>query len=137
MRDHHRNLTVEHIKGIAALGGVIGIPAAIPSFIDPDDPTIGSVVDHIEHVANIVGIDHVGVGADFVREYFDEAYATYPDIRMAGEDVRATIEGLETPAGMPNLTEALNGRGITGEDLRKVLGENFLRVFREVMGVGS
>lgn len=137
MRDHHRNLTVEHIKGIAALGGMIGIPAAIPSFIDPDNPTIGSVIDHVEHVASTVGIDHVGIGADFVREYFDEAYATYPEILMEGEDVRATIEGLETPAGMPTLIEALTERGFTGEDLRKVLGENFLRVFREVMGVGS
>lgn len=137
MRDHHRNLSVEHIKGIAALGGVIGIPAAIPSFIDPDNPTIDSVVDHIEHIATTVGVDHVGIGADFVREYFDEVYPTYEDIRIAGEDARATIEDLESPAGMPKLIEVLAARGFSDEELRKILGENFLRVFREVMGVGS
>ena len=136
MRDHHRNLSVEHIKGIAALRGVIGIPAAIPSFISPDKPTVDSVVDHIEHIANTVGIDHVGIGADYVREYFDEVYPTYEDIRIAGEDVRATIEGLESPAGMPRLIEALAARGFSDEEMRKILGENFLRVFREVMGVG-
>ena len=136
MQDHHRNLSVEHIKGIAALGGVIGIPAAIPAFIDPDNPTIDSVVDHIEHIANTVGIDHVGIGADYVREYFDEVYPTYEDIRIEGADIRATIEGLDSPAGMPLLIEALAARGFSGEELRKIVGENFLRVFREVVGVG-
>ena len=137
MRDHHRNLSVEHIKGIAALGGVIGVPAAIPGFIDPRNPTIDSVVDHIEHIAHTVGIDHVGIGADYIREYFDEVYATYEDIRVEGEDVRATVEGLESPAGMPRVIDALTQRGFTTEDLRKVLGENLLRVFREVMGIES
>lgn len=137
MRDHHRNLNIEHIKGIAALGGVIGIPAAIPSFIDPAHPTIESVVDHIEHIANTVGIDHVGIGADYVREYFDEVYPTYEDIRIAGEDVRATIEGLGSPAGMPRLIEGLHARGFSDEESSKILGDNFLRVFREVMGVGA
>lgn len=137
LRDHHRNLSEEHIKGIAALGGVIGIPVGIPAFIDPDRPTIERVVDHIAHVADSVGIDHVGVGADFVREYFDEVYATYPEIIAVGEDVRATIEGLESPLGIPRLADALETRGISGDDLHKVLGGNLLRVFREVMGVGG
>ena len=137
LRDHHRNLSEEHIKGIAALGGVIGIPAGIPSFIDPQNPTIDSVIDHIEYVIDTVGIDHVGIGADFVREYFDEVYATYPEIVHLGEDARATIQGLEEPAGMPALIGRLEERGIQGDDLSKVLGGNFLRVFREVMGVAA
>ncbi|HWC14242.1 MAG TPA: membrane dipeptidase [Actinomycetota bacterium] len=137
MRDHHRNLSVEHIKAIAALEGVIGIPAAIPSFIDPEVPTVNSVVDHIEHIATTVGVDAVGIGADFVREYFDEVYPTYEDIRIAGEDVRATIEGFDSPAGLPKLINALEARGFSDDDMRKILGGNFLRVFREVIGVSS
>ena len=136
VRDHHRNLSPEHVKGIAALGGVIGIPVAIPAFIDPEKPTIDSVVDHILHIVETVGIDHVGIGADFVREYLDEVYPTYPEIVIAGMDARATIDGLESPAEMPALVENLARRGLNDEELRKVLGENFLRVFREVMGVG-
>jgi membrane dipeptidase len=135
--DHHRNITDEHAKGIAALGGVIGVPAAIPFFIDSDRPTIDRVVDHVEHIAGIVGIDHVGIGADFIREYIDEAYPTYSDITVLGEDARAVIDGLTRPEDMPKLVNALEDRGIVGEDLDKVLGGNFLRVFREVMGVGS
>lgn len=137
MRDHHRNLEEEHVKAIAALGGVIGVPAAIPAFIDPDEPTIDRVIDHIEHIVDSVGIDHVGIGADFVREYFDEVFATYPEITHLGEDVRATIEGFEGPHGMPALIERLEQRGIRGDDLGKILGGNFLRVFREVLGVAA
>ncbi len=137
MRDHHRNLTSEHVKGIAALGGVIGIPAGIPAFIDPDQPTIDRVVDHVEHVAEHVGIDHVGIGADFLRGYVDEVYASYPEVTVDGEDLRAHIDGLDSPAGMPALVAKLEERGIQGDDLRKVLGENFLRVFREVMGIAG
>ena len=137
LRDHHRNLSDEHAKGIAALNGVIGVPAAIPIFIDPEYPTIDRVVDHIEHLAETVGIDHVGIGADYVREYFDEVYATYEKIEHQGEDVRAVIQGLDAPAGMPNLIEALERRGFEGDDLSKVLGGNFLRVFREVMGIAA
>jgi membrane dipeptidase len=137
LRDHHRNLSDEHLKGIAALGGVIGIPVAIPMFIDPEHRTIDRVIDHILHVAEVVGIDHVGIGADFVKEYFDEVYATYDEIESLGEDVRATIDGLDSPAGMPALITRLRERGVEGHDLDKVLGANFLRVFREVMGIAG
>ncbi|MGH2729131.1 MAG: dipeptidase [Actinomycetota bacterium] len=134
INDHHRNIIDEHLKGIAATGGVIGVVAGIPSFIDPATPTIDRVMDHILHIAETVGIDHVGIGADFCKEYFDEAFSTYPDIKWHGEDVRATIHGLESPAEMPSLTAALEARGLPRTDIAKVLGGNLLRVFREVMG---
>ena len=137
LRDHHRNLTDEHAKGIAALGGVIGVPVGIPIFIDPERPTIDRVVDHIEHIAQAVGIDHVGIGADFVKEYLDEVYPSNEKIEHQGEDIRAVIEGLDSPAGMPALIDALQRSGIEGDDLDKVLGGNFLRVFTEVVGVGG
>ena len=136
IRDHHRNLTDEHAKAIAALGGVVCIPAAIPSFIDPQRPTLERVVDHVEHVVSLIGIDHVGIGADFIREYFDEVFPTYPQILFHGEDVRAVIDDFAGPTGMPKLVETLRQRGIDGADLAKVLGGNLLRVFGEVMGVG-
>src|SRR5688500_17743682 len=80
-------------------------------------PTFERVVDRVRRAAEAVGIDHAGSGAGFIREYFDEAYATYPEIIHLGEDIRATIEGLESPAGMPKLIEKLQERGLQGEDL--------------------
>ncbi|MFN2525637.1 MAG: dipeptidase [Actinomycetota bacterium] len=133
LKDHHRNLLDEHMKGIAASGGVIGI-TAIPSFTDLDKPILDRVIDHIVHVAETVRIDHVGIGADFIREYVDEVYATYPDVTMEGVDLRDTIEGLASPADIRNLAPALERRSFSATEVAKVLGGNFLRVFGEVMG---
>jgi len=133
--DHHRNLADEHIKGIAATGGVIGV-TAIPSFTGTP-ATIDKMVDHIVHIAQTAGIDHVGIGTDFVKEYVDEVYATYPDVRMEGVDLRATIEGFASPEDLPKLVEALERRGLSEEESSKVLGGNFIRVFRDVMSTGS
>jgi membrane dipeptidase len=130
--DHHRNLTDEQLRGIAATGGVIGVNA-VRRFVHPQDPTVERVVDHIEHIAAVAGIAHVGLGLDFVREYYAEVYAAYPDLRVEGLDPRATIPGLATPGDLPALTAAMLRRGIPTEDVRRVLGENFLRVFRQVL----
>lgn len=132
--DHHRNLLDEHIKEIAATGGVIGV-TAIPEFTDPDRPTLDRVIDHISHIVETAGIDHVGIGTDFVKEYVDEVYATYPEVKMEGADLRATIEGLESPSDLPRLRRALAERGFADEDITKIVGENFLRVFHDVMGI--
>jgi membrane dipeptidase len=132
LSDHHRNLHDEHLKGVAATGGVIGV-TAIPMFTGLERATVDGVVDHILHIAENVGIDHVGIGPDFIKEVFQEEFGDKPVI-VDGEDWRRTIRGLETPEDLPHITEALERRGMKEEDILKVLGGNFLRVFREVMG---
>jgi membrane dipeptidase len=71
------------------------------------------VIDHIIHAAMVAGIDHVGIGSDF-------------------DGVPALPEGLHTAATMPAITERLLARGMSEEDVLKVLGGNFLRVFEAV-----
>jgi membrane dipeptidase len=132
--DHHRNLSDEHLKGIATLGGVTGINF-FHAFVDPENPTIDRLVDHIEHVASVAGVDHVGIGPDFVKEYFEEFYPNDPDLMIEGLRARVSIDGLETSSDLPALTAKMLDRGFSPGDVKKVLGENFLRVFREVMGV--
>ncbi|HKB80580.1 MAG TPA: dipeptidase [Thermoanaerobaculia bacterium] len=75
--------------------------------------SIDDVADHIMHAAEVAGVDHVGIGSDF-------------------DGVPALPEGLETAAGLPRLTERLLQRGVSETDVRKILGENFLRVFEAV-----
>jgi membrane dipeptidase len=75
--------------------------------------TIHDVVDHIEHVIKVAGIDHVGLGSDF-------------------DGVDSTPEGLEDVSKYPYITQELLNRGYKPDQIRKVLGENLLRVFREV-----
>jgi membrane dipeptidase len=132
--DHHRNLTDDQLKAIAATGGVIGVNF-FPGFIDPENPTIDRIVDHIDHIVQVAGLDHVGIGPDFVKELFDEFYPNYPDLKIEGLNATQTIQGLETAADLPRLTEKLLERGFKEDEIKAVLGGNFLRVFRQVMGV--
>jgi membrane dipeptidase len=131
LRDHHRNLSDEHLRGIAATGGVVGMNV-LPPFVDAEAPTLDRVIDHIEHIAETAGIDHVGLGPDFLREYVDALYPQYDKLqRFGGVDLKQIVPGLARERDLPNLTERLVERGWVEPDIRKVLGENWLRVFRE------
>lgn len=134
LRDHHRNLTDEQLRGIAATGGVIGLNL-LACFIDESNPTIDRVVDHYEHLAEVVGIEHIGVGPDFIADIYDDLYPAHADLGIEGLDPRLNIEGLHASRHLPNLTAALLRRGFSERDVRLILGENYLRLFREVMGV--
>ena len=152
---HPRNLTDEMLRDLAKNGGVCMInffsafvndqvalvilraqkrpPRGGPGGTDeaPDDRTdwdsylqwfnalgcprakIDDVVDHIVHAATIAGIDHVGIGSDF-------------------DGVPALPDGLQTAAALPGITERLLARGFSEEDVLKVLGGNFVRVFEKI-----
>jgi membrane dipeptidase len=130
LRDHHRNLSDQHLRAIAATGGVIGMNV-LPTFVDATEPTLDRVIDHLEHMTEVAGIDHVGLGPDFLREYMDAIYPQYDEvIGFAGVDMKAVVPGLERERDLPNLTERMLERGWPEADARKVLGENWLRVFR-------
>jgi membrane dipeptidase len=134
LRDHHRNLTDAQLRGIAATGGVVGLNL-LACFVDPENPTIDRVVDHYEHLVGVVGIEHIGVGPDFIADIYDDLYPTHVDLGSEGLDTRLNIEDLHATRHLPNLTAALLRRGFSERDVRLILGENYLRVFREVMGV--
>jgi len=106
----------------------------IPTFVDADDPTLDRVVDHIEHIAEVAGIDHVGLGPDFLRDYMDALYPQYDELRhFGGIDMKRTVPGLARERDLPNLTERLASKGWIEPYIRKALGENWLRVFRETL----
>jgi membrane dipeptidase len=73
LRDHHRNLTDDQIRGVAASGGAVCVNF-LPGFLaaDPSGYTVARLADHIEHVASVAGVDHVGLGPDFVHEVFTD-----------------------------------------------------------------
>lgn len=77
-------------------------------------PPLKSLIDHIDHIAKVAGIDHVGLGSDFDG--------------VSG----ATPLGIDSAADLPKITQALLDRGYSAEDIRKILGGNLMRVFREV-----
>src|SRR3954467_498914 len=130
---HHRNLTDTRLKGIATTGGVVGVNFFY-GFIDPANPSVDRLVDHIEHIASVAGIDHVGLGPDFIKEVFEELPLPPDGELLGGFDDKLTIPGLDGPTGLPLVTEALVRRGWRLNDIRKVLGDNWLRVFRSDLG---
>ncbi|MEW6723640.1 MAG: dipeptidase [Bacillota bacterium] len=112
--DHPRNLTDDQIVALAKNGGVMGMNFA-PAFVRPEAPTIEDLLDHIDHICRLVGPDHVGLGSDF-------------------DGISGTPRGLEDVTQLPSLTAGLVRRGYRAADIRKILGDNHLRVMREVFG---
>lgn len=128
--DHPRNLDDEQLRALAARGGVIGLMSH-PFVVDPGNRTLDRYVDHIVHAASVVGIEHVGLGPDFIRQVAesgataDGGDSLFPDgVRM--ED---SLEHFDGPLGFPRLIEALKRRGFSEHDQNLILGANFLRVF--------
>jgi len=80
-------------------------------------PPLKSLIDHIDHIAKVAGVDHVGLGSDFDG--------------VSG----ATPQGIDSAADLPKITQALLDRGYRADDIQKILGGNLLRVFRQVEAV--
>lgn len=159
---HHRNMTDDMIKALADNGGVIQICLLDDYVKDPDPttehfkkvqelrkiynaefegmsepeqqafrelwretrekypkalPTVKDLVDHIDHVKNLVGIDYVGIGSDF--------------------DGGGGLEDCQDVSQLPNITREMLNRGYSEEEIIKVWGGNFFRVYREVEQLAS
>ena len=109
-----RCMTDDQIRALADAGGVMGI-AFVPKFVHPEEASVDRFVEHICYVAELVGIDHVGIGTDF--DGMGEMVPIIPD-----------------PTGLVNLTQAMLAHGLSEEEIMKVWGGNFLRVLRENIG---
>jgi membrane dipeptidase len=156
LSDVPRNMTDDMLRALAKNGGVVGVNFAA-SFLNQEDAdelkqkvssesnvspnvtgaaldqiaakeyfqdkrdykvghaTVEDAANCIDHVVNIAGIDHVGIGSDF-------------------DGISLVPRGLEDVSKMPNLTAELLKRGYSEQDVKKIMGENFLRVIREVVG---
>jgi len=100
LRDHHRNLTDEQLRGVAGTGGVVCVNFFAPFLTEREhEATLDHLLDHIEHVAGVAGIDHVGLGPDFIREVMtDLTPPCCEDVNARGVDVKAAIPGLAGPS---------------------------------------
>ncbi|GAA3536693.1 hypothetical protein GCM10022419_015630 [Nonomuraea rosea] len=133
LRDHHRNLTDDQLRAVAATGGVICVNFFAPFLADrPEDMTLDRLLDHIEHIAAVAGIDHVGLGPDFIREVMDDLTPPCCEgVNTRGVDPKASVPGLEGPSGLPMVTEGLLARGLPEKDVIKIIGGNVHRFLGE------
>ena len=109
MCDHPRNLTNEQLKALAERGGVAQV-CLYKGFIneDAEKASLSDAIRHINHMVEIMGIDHVGIGSDF--------------------DGDGELIGCSATNELINITMRLLKEGYSENDIRKIWGENFLRV---------
>ncbi|RUR53815.1 dipeptidase [Vreelandella populi] len=155
---HPRGLPDDVLKRIADSGGYAGI-VILPAFVLPAGgdgraekrgkpsswATLDTIVDHIQHFINIMGEDHVGIGTDWGKPYYNALTWTSSMVRPESGsfnwvawrpedrfDPNAQTLDMETWDQWPNLTAAMLRRGMAESTVIKVVGANYLRVFQEV-----
>ena len=144
--DNPRNMTDRMIEKIAATGGVVGLTTIndfhARSRTDekiPVTPQVGldKHLDQYDYLKRLVGVDHIGLGPDFMFDRPDIS-AIIPELWVPAAHSNNPpwfmVKGYETISDLPNVTHGLMQRGWSDAEIRKVLGENWLRVYEKVWG---
>lgn len=143
-KNHPRAKTDQQIRAMANKGGVIGI-ISLGYMIGPNlgtETTLDTYIDHIEHAVKVGGIDHVGLAADFAIQGLEAQGATrenwyVPRLTRFKPSYKVQwppwIPELETPDRYRNVAQKLDQRGFSTGDIEKILGQNWLRYFRETL----
>ncbi len=130
--DIERNINDAQIKMIGERRGVIGVNSVLVSPTE-EESTMDRYIDHIEYIANLIGIDGVGIGFDF----FEFIYRQWPKSRQKELAAKFTtphfIPDLRNHAHARNLTHRLIERGFNDEQIVKILRDNWLRTFEEIL----
>jgi membrane dipeptidase len=139
LKDHPRNKSDQELKFIAEHGGFVGVTMFAPFLQKGIHATVDDYVEAIAYIYNLVGEDQIGIGTDFTQghgqDFFewlthDKGYARR--LTSFGEIVNPL--GIRTLGEFPNLTDALLRRGFTATQVRKIMGENWMRVLGDVWG---
>jgi membrane dipeptidase len=151
VNDRPRNKLDETIRAVAGSGGVMGV--SIHGFMNWDGdpshpPTLANFVRHAQHVADLVGVEHVGIGTDFsavqdeasVRAILELSKGAYPETggvfaaAFGNSSAARYPSETPTPHHFPLILEALSRGGFSAAEVDAIAGGNFLRAFRAVWG---
>jgi membrane dipeptidase len=150
-----RNKTDEQLRALAESGGVAGI-SFFPPLVKREpgshrvaQATVEDVLDHIDYAVDLVGVDHVGIGTDLDDRSLDQGETpptsslrhyrpTHPAVYGEGPTDRYDPypAGVHRHTELETLTQGLVARGYTDDEIEKILGGNFLRVFETVWNSG-
>lgn len=147
--DNPRCSSDELLVAIARTGGVIGITAFNDFHIRtradaalPRSPQVGldRHLDQYDYLKKLVGVDHIGLGPDFIEGRNQPGYVTERMRHMMAPEAYSQqmpwfyVRGFENIGELPNVAQGLVARGWTADEIRKVMGENWLRVYEQVWG---
>jgi len=148
VHDHVRAKSDDLLRSLSAANGYAGI-LLVPSFLAPRQPSLAHFIDHLVHAASIMGVDKVGIGTDrgtYPREIRD-VIEREKAAALAGQGVTEVgwragdflipepeVAGYRDWRDLPKLTEAMLRRGFSEDEVRGILGLNFVRVFRDAVG---
>ncbi len=139
-----RNTKDETVRAMVAKGGMIGA-CCLPLSVNPKDPTLDHLIDHIDHFAALVGAENVGIGLDFTEAYKESRIVLPESIRWRTlrPDIFGTVDAFVTqryPDGLggirelPNLAHRLFERGYGEDEVAGILGANWLRTVTRFVG---
>ena len=130
--DIERNISDEQIRMIGKQRGVIGVNSVLVSSRE-DEATLDHYIDHIEHIANLIGIECVAIGFDF----FEFIYRQWPESAQKELAAKFTtphfIPDLRNHSHARNLTRRLIDRGFSDEQIERILRGNWMRIFEEIL----
>ncbi len=118
LTSHHRNLKDRQLVELAENGGVIGL-SFVSNFLQNSEEngdltaSIDELLDNVDYLKDLVGVNHIGIGSDF--------------------DGGGELSNLRDISDFPKITEGLVRRGYSSEEIKKILGGNFMRLFEEVL----
>lgn len=125
-----RAMTDDQLRAVASNGGVVGIIAVYSESHIRSVPDLKSYCDHVEYVAKVAGPKHIGLGPDLGYWFFEngvpETFAGWSDWRMTKD--------LEDHSKLPDVLRELSKRGMSDKELRLIARDNFMRVFKQVVG---
>ena len=139
LKEHPRNKTDDQLRFIVDHGGFVGVTMFAPFLKRGANSTLADYVEAIEYVINLVGEDRVGIGTDFTQGHGPDFFDWLLRDKGTGRKVADlgdvfNPKGLENLTDYPNLTSALVKAGWNQSRIRKVLGENWLKLLKEVWG---
>jgi len=129
--DAPRNITDEQVIAIGESGGVIGVNGVGPFLSEHNDPTPERILQHLNHYVELIGADHVGIGLDYVEDVdglmkwvwaHPEEWPNQP----------TEPDRYFSPTEFPHIVETLIEHGYSDHEIKGILGENFLRIFKRV-----
>lgn len=128
LHKHRRCLTDDQIKAVKENGGVIGINA-IATLVSRTDKSIERLIDHICYMADMIGVQHIGLGLDFTRHDGPR----HPKELIHGSGKEQVLRGFEEVEDIPNLVEGLLKRGYSSKEIQLILGGSFISLLKKVL----